>query len=150
MYFWCICGEEGDLRILLFCHLEAPPLTPVFLMIMVDHLYMTNVNDPNKTSKILFPFLFFLVRKSINFLQKPYWINHRDSCMNCISPQRANTALCTRSSVFFFEALSFKGAILYVCLCVWRTREAYLRTVRKSGEHYMCFLLCSNVVWIIN
>ena len=26
MYFWCICGEEGDLHVLLFHHLEAPPL----------------------------------------------------------------------------------------------------------------------------
>ena len=24
MYFWCICGEEGDLPILLLCHLESP------------------------------------------------------------------------------------------------------------------------------
>ena len=22
--FWCICGEEGDLHVLLFYHLEAP------------------------------------------------------------------------------------------------------------------------------
>ena len=24
MYLWCICGEEGDLHVLLFHHLEAP------------------------------------------------------------------------------------------------------------------------------
>ena len=23
MYFWCICGEEGDLHVLLLCHLEG-------------------------------------------------------------------------------------------------------------------------------
>ena len=26
MYFWCICGEEGDLHVLLPCHLEGAPL----------------------------------------------------------------------------------------------------------------------------
>ena len=25
MYFWCICGEEGDLHLWLLCHLEGPP-----------------------------------------------------------------------------------------------------------------------------
>ena len=24
MYFCCICGEEGDLHVLLLCHLEGP------------------------------------------------------------------------------------------------------------------------------
>ena len=24
MYFWCICGEEGDFHVLLLCHLEGP------------------------------------------------------------------------------------------------------------------------------
>ena len=27
MYFWCICGEEGDLNLLLLHHLEGPPQT---------------------------------------------------------------------------------------------------------------------------
>ena len=26
MYFWCICGEDGDLHILFLCHLEGLPL----------------------------------------------------------------------------------------------------------------------------
>ena len=30
MYFWCICGEEGDLHVLLFCHLEGLSLGFVF------------------------------------------------------------------------------------------------------------------------
>lgn len=59
-------------------------------------------------SKVLFTSLFLLVRKSIKFLQKLSWINHCDSCMNCISPQRANIALYTGFSVFYFGALNFK------------------------------------------
>ena len=31
MYFWCICGEEGDLRVLLFHHLEG--LSSVFTIL---------------------------------------------------------------------------------------------------------------------
>ena len=38
MYFWCICGEEGDLRVLLF-HLEAPP--QMFLDMEIQMLSVT-------------------------------------------------------------------------------------------------------------
>ena len=38
MYFWCICGEEGDLRVLLFRPLEAPPSIIVLMCLSV----MTN------------------------------------------------------------------------------------------------------------
>ena len=30
MYFWCICGEEGDLHILLLCHSEGPLQEKIF------------------------------------------------------------------------------------------------------------------------
>ena len=26
MYFWCVCGEESDLHVLLLHHLEGPPI----------------------------------------------------------------------------------------------------------------------------
>ena len=40
MYFWCICGEEGDLRVLLFHHLEAPPRP---LVLLQPSPWLTNV-----------------------------------------------------------------------------------------------------------
>ena len=41
MYFWCICGEEGDLHILLLCHLEGPLLNLVLTYIFL--IFFRNV-----------------------------------------------------------------------------------------------------------
>ena len=49
MYFWYICGEEGDLHILLLHHLEGVllPYMPSILLSIKDVLCLLLYNQPN-------------------------------------------------------------------------------------------------------
>ena len=38
MYFWCICGEKGDLHVLLLHHLEAPLPIVIFFTLILCHM----------------------------------------------------------------------------------------------------------------
>ena len=40
MYFLCICGEEGDLHVLLFRHLEARPPEITSQQVFIDQVTM--------------------------------------------------------------------------------------------------------------
>ena len=64
MYFWCVCGEEGDVHISLLHHLEGFPLANVFtngwasFHMLIGHLY---VFFENMSAQVLCPFLGWVV-----------------------------------------------------------------------------------------
>ena len=75
MYFWCICGEEVDLHVLLFCHLEAPPdiailkntYYPVFLGILWGKLTLQLTNILLSCSLYCFARVCCCSKHSLNF-----------------------------------------------------------------------------------
>ena len=66
MYFWYICGEEGDLYVLLLRHLEGPPKTPFIRFRKFDSI-------PSLQRGFCF-FLFFFLKKNIIYLFIYFWL----------------------------------------------------------------------------